>query len=229
MSLSMPHVLAALVLVAIAACSGDDDGPAAQPASEAASANTSTYSDDSRAKHDEILKILEPSTEEARRLEAVFQARERVLTGWLKANGDKLTELEQQLAAAARERDLAEVQRIKSLAQPLRDEFRNLIETHDRAVVDALDPQQRIKWAGHLLACRLLELMTSLNLSAEQTSAIRAEAVRVAQAAGGEPNPQAAGFLQLERLAESRVLTPDQARAYEVIKKWNRLRSLQGD
>ena len=216
-----------LSLVSIAACSNDGaNNDAGAPANEDLSVDAATAAD-SQAKLDEMLVVLDSSDEEAARLKAVFARRERALTGWWSAHGGDLTDLERQLAAAARDRNLAEVQRIKDQAQPLRDEFRGLIDAQELAVLAALSPASRTKWEAHRLAARLLKLMSPLNLSGEQTDAIRAEAVAAAQAAAAETLPQAAGFQRLEWAVESRVLTADQSRAYEAIKKKNQLRSLQ--
>ena len=71
--------------------------------------------------------------------------------------------------------------------------------------------------------------MSSLTLSPEQENAIRSNAAAAFQAAQQrhEPNPMAAGFLDLESWVEQQVLSPQQHTAYQDVKKANPMRSLQ--
>jgi hypothetical protein len=213
-------VAAALLLLAVACSSSDRQDGGDAPARLA-------VADDWTADYNQMVETLKLSPEDSGRLKSAFETRQQAIVDWMSANGDRLSDLEGEMAAAARARNLSEVDRIKSQAQPLRDELRGLIAARQQAVREALSPPQRAAWEGHQLAERILKLMTTLSLSADQVAAIRQEAVAAARAAATETNPQAAGFLQLERGVEARVLTAQQRTAYEGIKKKNPLRSLR--
>ena len=69
--------------------------------------------------------------------------------------------------------------------------------------------------------------MKALGLNKEQINQIQVAAVTVVESAMNEKNPEAVGFLTLEKTAESQVLTPGQRTAYQVEKKKNPMRSLR--
>jgi DNA mismatch repair ATPase MutS len=150
------------------------------------------------------------SDEEFAKVQEVFEARESEVSVWMAANGAKLEQLEKKMASAAKARDLTGVRNATSQAKPLRNELRELVATFRDAIPDALSEDNRFAWAAHQLSQRLLELMDELNLAPEQIEQIEAESHSAIQYAANESNPASAGFLTLEKFAETKVLTKDQ-------------------
>lgn len=181
------------------------------------------------AELDAMAAALPLSPGETDALRAAFQAVQDDLRGWMNGpDGQRLIELEADMAAAAKRKDLAGVQAATSAARPLRDTFEAKIAAGKQGMMDALTPENRSRWGGHRLASHMLELMAPLGLSPEQQAAIRdnAAAAMDKAAARGEPNPPAAAFLELEKWLESSVLTPEQRTAYEAVKRAHPMRSL---
>ena len=69
--------------------------------------------------------------------------------------------------------------------------------------------------------------MQPLNLSDQQISQVRTEALSTVRASANERNPKAAAYLKLEQTVELSVLTAEQRQAFQGIKKKNPLRSLK--
>ena len=181
------------------------------------------------AKKTTMIRVLGLNASEALRLGQAFDARYEAIEQFLSGEaGQRLITLEAELRVAAQAKDLAAVQRVIDEAQPLRDAFCQRIEEQEVALYDVLTPAQATHWQGYEVAVRLLETMGPVKLSAEQMVAISEAgppAFYRAQEAG-EVNPKAAAFLQLERWAESDVLSPEQRDTYEAIKGTKGLRSL---
>ncbi len=182
---------------------------------------------ESAREYAEMTAVLQLPEQEAARLKAAFDARDAAFSAWSAEKLKKLNELEAQMMRAARARDLSEVDRIKKQAEPLRDEMRALHKAHQETILEVLSPEQRLDWQGHKLSRRLLELMEPLALTDDQKGQIRKQARAAYQDAAGTPNPDAAGFLALEKSVERSVLAPQQQAAYQAIKKKHPLRSLR--
>lgn len=181
---------------------------------------------DWRAEYEQMNAALELSDEEQVRLQAAFEAREEEHATWMAAHGAELRQLEEKMMAAAKSRDLGGVRSAKAKATPLRNELRELLNRHEDFVTAALSDENQLAWAAALLADRLLELMTPLDLTKEQRSQIQAQAAVAAQQSAGEPNPPAAGFVSLEKKVEATILTAAQKEAYAAVKKKYPMRSL---
>lgn len=172
------------------------------------------------------------SLDEAERasLTGAFLERDDVLREWLEGpEGRRLIELEAQLADAAGSRDLSGVRAITSEASPLRRKFERLVADSEATLLSTLTPEQQRDWDTWRLSKKLLDLMEGIGLSEEQKLQIRERAFDfLAQAHGaGEPNPEAAAFLEFERWAQRSVLDSTQSGMYEEIKRENPLRSLR--
>jgi len=190
-------------------------------------AESAKTKDDWTVEYEKMGSVLELSEEESTNLKAAFQSRERAFSVWMSENGARLEQLERQMFAAAKSRDLAGFKRAKTQVGPLRNELRSLLKTHQDNLQGTLSAENRRQWNAYKMAEKLLKLMEPLNLTEEQISAIRPQAVSVVQASAHEQNPKAIGYLRLEQAVESSVLTADQRQAFEAIKKKNRLRSLK--
>jgi hypothetical protein len=197
--------------------------------SPAGDQDSSSSARDWKAEFEEMVSTLELNDQEAAKLKQAFEKREGALAAWFNEKGAQLKELEKEMLAAARNRDLPGVRDLKEKAQPLRDELRKTAETLEASIRAALPESRRVEWEAHRLAKRLIGLMESLKLSAEQVATIDFKAAEALKFAAGEKNPQAAGFLKLERDVEQSVLTPEQREPYQAIKKKNPLRSLKTD
>ncbi|MCH2201037.1 MAG: hypothetical protein MK102_03640 [Fuerstiella sp.] len=175
----------------------------------------------------EMEAALPLSNEEVATLKSAFQTRQTAISSWMEANGDTLEQLEKQMAAAARSRNLAGLRKAKAEATPLRNELRDLIEAHEKSILGALSIENATAWNAHRLSQRVLSSMKPLDLNKEQISQIQIAAVTVVESVMNKKNPEAAGFLALEKTAESQVLTSDQRTAYQMEKKKSPMRSLQ--
>jgi len=210
-----------------AAASGDQaakDGDADDAADAAAESKAKR---DWKSEYKRMDAALDLADDEANAVQAALRAGDEAIAQWQAENGAKLSELERQMFAAAKARDLPGMQKFTAQAGPLRNEFRALVAQQLANIHDALSPENRHRWEGHLLAERVIEMMQPLDLNAEQIAEIRERAVTVAKAASKEINPQAAGYLVLEKSIESSVLSPIQRKAFEAVKKKHPIRSLR--
>lgn len=223
-----------LLIVAMSAISCRPNDEAASDATESSNAAKAEIPEvpkaaeiDWAAEYERMTSALELSEDEEAALRSAFQAREQAVADWMQSTGAQLTQLEREMAAAAKDRDLREVQRTTMEARPLRDELRTLIESHQAAILAALSPANRLDWAAYELAERLLNLMEPLDLTPLQVEKIRDESRSAVQASSEESNPSAAGFLKLEQTVEADVLAEDQRREFAAIKQKNPMRSLK--
>jgi hypothetical protein len=128
---------------------------------------------------------------------------------------------------AAKSKDLGSLQNWKQKAEPLKKELVDTAERFKVTIREALPAKKRLEWEAHKLYERLLELMQPLNLSEEQKKEVRAKSHTAAEESAEEANPQASGFLKAEREVETDVLSPEQQKEYESIKKKHPLRSMK--
>jgi len=171
--------------------------------------------------------VLELSDQEKAKLKTAFEARAEAITRWRAENGAKLAQFEQEMKQAAKARDLADLRQAKSKAEPLRNELRELSQTHQANIREALSPEYRRQWEAHQVSERILDIMQPLTLSDQQISQVRTEAISAVRASVNEPNPGSAAYLKLERMVELSVLETEQRQAFQEIKKKNPLRSLR--
>lgn len=228
-----PHLVPTLALLAlhtllIAACAPGNG--ATDPALDLASAEAGLREESGEsAQPDEMVRVLGLDPAAASALREAFARRDAEVESWIGGErGQRLIRLEAEMFAAVEARKLDDVKRATAEATPLRDELRQLIADHETSILDSLGPERRVQWEGYEVARKMLDLMQPLELNFQQAQAIEqggpaalAQAMRT-----GEPNPQAAAFLELEKWVEESVLTPDQRAAYQDIKASNKLRSL---
>src|SRR5262245_57901926 len=126
-----------LLFAASAVSCGQQDGggrssaPASQPSQQPASASPSVPAPpDWTAEYDKMAATLRLSPNEIDKLKAAFQTREGVISQWTAEKGGQLKDLEKQMAAATKARDLAAVNRLTEQAKPLRNELQELVKTH---------------------------------------------------------------------------------------------------
>ena len=170
---------------------------------------------------------LQLTEEESSRLQAAFVSREADVSQWMASKGVMLEGLEEQMAAAAKSKDLAGVRSARVKAEPLRNELRALLETHQADIDAVLSPDNAAAWAAYQLTIRVTDLMSDLSLTPAQEKDINAAAMTAVQDSVNEKNPCAAGFLALEKMIESQILTAEQRKSYELVKKKNPMRSLR--
>ena len=226
-------LILAVAMTAVSCTSKNSDRPASNAPAAAESETDAKGAEDAApprgdwtAEYDAMSVALELSEDEQAALRAAFLAREEEVSAWMSGKGVQLVELEKKMSDAAKAQDLAGVRQATSQAKPLRSELRELIKSHQEAIVNALSADNQHNWAAHELAQRLCELMEPLELTEEQISQIHAESHSAVQASVNETNPSAAGFLKLEQAAEAGVLTLEQRQAYGEMKRQNPMRSL---
>jgi hypothetical protein len=204
---------------------GSDDSNDELKVSDSGSEDGSDDSaDDWKPEFARMESELELSDAESNALQAAFEAREADVSAWMTQKGVRLRTLESTMKSAARSKDLGGVRKAIAEAKPLREELRSVINEAQEAITTALTDANQTAWKAVLLRDRLLELMEPLQLSDEQEQLIHAEARNVVQSSVAEVNPEAAGFIKLEKAVESSILTPAQRVDYEPIKKKNALR-----
>lgn len=228
----MRQVMLIAVCATIVSCTQSDPDPETTSQERGTVEGSQQRQDNKPAPKDdelyaEMVSVLELTDEESANLQGAYRARNEAHSTWMAENGAKLTRLEREMAEAAKARDLSGVKASKAQAEPLRDELRNLLDAHQEAIHAALSAENQERWKAHLLGNRLLKLMEPLDLSEEQVSEVHAQAVLAVQASANESNPEAAGFLQLEKSVEASVLSSAQRQAYEGVKEKNPLRSLR--
>jgi len=171
-------------------------------------------------------RVLQLSDEESRHLQSAFMAREKEITRWKNENGARLQQLEAQMRSAARSKEPAGVRTATSQATPLRNELRELVADHAEKIDSILTRQNQLAWSAHLLSERVIDLMKDVSLTSRQIDQINAQAVLAVQDSAKQKNPEAFGYLELERFAESKILTADQLSVWEPIRKKHPMRSL---
>ena len=179
------------------------------------------------AEYEQMNTVLELPDQEKAKLKAAFEAYAEAVTQWWTEKGAELPQFEQQMKRAVKARDLAGLRRAKAKAEPLRNELRELLKTHESNIREVLSPKYRLKWEAHQVSERILDLMQPLNLSDQQISQVRTEALSTVRASVNEPNPKAAAYLKLEQTVELSVLTAQQRQTFQEIKKKSPLRSLK--
>ena len=143
--------------------------------------------------------------------------------------GKDLMAEEAELKKAVEQKNLSAVRSITARAAPKRRAMEGAVQQVEEGALAALPPEKLNQWNGHRVAKELLTLMEPLGLNGDQWNAIYGTgtmAVLDAQQKG-EPNPMAAGFIQLEVWAEQNVLMQEQYAQYQDIKKQNPMRSLK--
>ncbi len=223
------------LLFGAVSCNQGNGGPDADvPSSDQSQAGPGTDTDRAAppetawtAEYEQISAVLELSDQEKSKLKAAFEARAEALTQWWTEKGAKLAQFERQMKRAAKDRDLTGFRRATAKAKPLRNELGRLLKTHRSNILEALSPEYRLKWDAHQVSERILDLMQPLNLSDQQITQVRTEALSTVRASVNKPNPRAAAYMKLELTVERSVLTTEQRQAYQEIKKKNSLRSLK--
>lgn len=175
----------------------------------------------------EMQEVLDMSSDEKRQLEATFEQHVQKLQTWYQEHGQRIAEGDRIAIEAARNRDLARLRKIKQEIVPLKQEAMALHKTMDNAVLDALTETNRNRWQAHRLTSRFLELAESLELSDSQQTQVGELAIEAAKHVRNQATPQAAGFLELEKRVEAKVLDAEQRTKYEEIKAKNKMRSLK--
>ena len=176
-----------------------------------------------------MVSVLGLNQGESQGLRIAFEDREAEVGAWIRGErGVKLAQLEGEMKAAAKNKDLAETKRTISAADPLRKELRNLVDSHEANILGSLTPERQIQWDGYKIAEKLLGLMALLALDATQQQQIRNAAVEsISQAVwSGQVNPRAAGYLELEKWVENQLLSDSQYDAFQDLKKKSPMRSL---
>lgn len=178
---------------------------------------------------DDLALVLKLSDEESKAFQLNLSKHNDALRAWVEGEkGQRLIALEAEIRIKSTEKDLAGLRSVIGQATPLRNEIGRLIESSREELLDSLGFSRRCIWEGDRVATALLELIAPLALDTAQESLIHQGAQHLIVQAHGdnEPNPKAATFLELEKMAEQDVLTPEQREAYQAIKKQHPMRSL---
>ncbi len=230
------HILTCCLALTIGACSpsakndssnsGDSD-PSKSNAAETKQNKIKKSLDEWKIVFAEMQQVLELSNDESEKLKQTFEHQVNLLKQWYDENGAKIAEGDRQIRDAARDRNLAAVRKIQQEVGAVKRKGMAMHAAMDAAVLQALSESHRHRWLGHRLAARFLQLTEPLKLSDEQKTQINQLAIDAAKQTSSTPNPQAAGFLELEKKAEAQVLNATQKSDYAAIKKRNKMRSLK--
>lgn len=218
-------LLTTLIALGMVACA-----PAAPPAPTTQTEETAKTSAPSfDEQYQEMAGALALSPGESEALKAAFDSQEQRITEWLEGpEGQALYAEEEALRKATKEKDLEGVRAITRKSVTQRDKFRAIIDETDVNIRATLSPDQLLRWDGHRIAEKLLELLSGITLTADQQNSIREQAPAAIDYAtrNGEPNPMAAGYIELEQWVEEQILNPDQRTAFEAIKKSHPMRTM---
>ena len=176
---------------------------------------------------DEMTTVLNLNEVDQKQLRAAFEQRVLTLQTWYAENGEKVAQADAEAFRAMESKDLSRLRQLKKEITPLKNEVMKLHEAMDNAVLNALDESKRYQWQGYRLASRLMQLCEPIEVTNDQRQQIMQMGVRVAESVKEKPVPQSAGFMELEKLVESKVFTLEQRESYSKIKNENKLRSLK--
>ncbi len=224
MKMCCARMIAVVVALLLSACGQAPDSPTPAAAVEEAEAP------DWQAGYEEMVAVLSLSSAEQTHLRETMAREYEAFAAWMAGpDGQAVREEDAALRAAAEARDVQAVRRITGQAQTARAAMRARLDAVTEATLAALPPAQRQAWAAHQMVSKMLETMAPLGLSAQQEQALRTAAPQAYGAAvqRGESNPASAADLDLERYAETQLLTPDQATRYAEVKRDNLMRSLR--
>jgi len=175
----------------------------------------------------EMTDVLQLDPAQQERLKSTFEEHVTRLKAWYEQHGATIARADRQAIQAARNRDLATIRKLKEEVTPRREEVARMHQEMDRAIDMALDEDKRFRWQGHRLAARLFELCEDFEWSEGQKERITELAVEAAKRVQSTPNPQAAGFIELEKRVEREVFNQQQRTEYQEIKDANKLRTLR--
>jgi hypothetical protein len=178
---------------------------------------------------DTMMRVMQPDPAQRSALDQAYTARDEAVGAWLAGEkGHRLIALEAKMRTAAKAKDLNGVRAATSQATPLRNELRELVASHQAAILDVFSPAQQLQWSGYEVASAMLALMEPLNLAPDQIAAIeQGGPSAVAQAMDrGAANPKAEAYLALEQWAKDAVLSAEQTAQYGSIKESKPMRSL---
>ncbi len=195
-------------------------------ASEQQRIQAEAVNDDAR---DTMMRVMEPDPAQRLALDQAYASRDEAIGAWIAGEkGERLIALEAEMRTAAKKKNLAGVRAATSQSTPLRNELRELVVSHQAAILGVFSPAQRLQWSGYEVASAMLALMEPLNLVPDQIAAIeQGGPSAVAQAEGrGAANPKAEAFMALEQWAEGAVLSAEQTAQYGTIKESKPMRSL---
>ena len=157
-----------------------------------------------------MTRVLELSPEQQTRITDVFKARAQAVQTWQDAHEKELQELQKAMSDAAGRNDADGVaQAARQLAQ-LQAGLEQVVTESDSRLMEALTPEQRLRWQEHQAIVYVQTVFAKARLSEEQLAKARAA---WAQASGGKVIEDRVAWrkaLDAVREQVQAVLTPEQ-------------------
>lgn len=157
-----------------------------------------------------MTRVLELSPEQQAKITEVFKARAQAVLAWQDAHEKELQELQKAMTDAAGRNDADGVaQAAKQLAQ-LQAGLEQVVAESDSRLMEALTPEQRLRWQEHQAIVFVQTVFAKARLSEEQLAKARAA---WAQTSGGKVIEDRADWrkaLDALRGQVQAVLTPEQ-------------------
>lgn len=194
--------------------------PASQPTTAPATAAGVRAEDDAESLQ-ALQRELNLTGDAAAELRRRIQAAEASLEAWKQSEaGQELAALAKQRALASQARDLQRANDLWSRMRPLLAEQSERQRELRRDILMSLTPEQRQQWAGYLLASRVAQDLSRVQLTPQQQAELRTMAQQRIGAAISPERVQEDPFLlwlnefrpRLIDAARQHLLTPEQQR-----------------
>lgn len=179
-----------------------------------------------------IVEVLSLSDEEAAAFEAIHKRYGEDLAKWHESDGKEMRSLQKQALQAARNRDLAALNRLKAAgAKEKVAKFtaaeRAIQKEYSTALIGAIPDDRLDRWKAYRVAVTLLDFLEPLNLTEAQKSSVHELAPTAIRSVSKESNWQGYGTSKLEKLFEKQILDADQQDEFETLKSKNKMRMLK--
>ena len=179
-----------------------------------------------------IVDVLSLNDEEAAAFEAIHKRYGEALAEWHESDGKEMRSLQKQALQAARNRDLAALNRLnaagaKEKVAKFTAAQRAIQNEYAAALINAIPDDQLNRWKAYRVAVTLLDFLQPLNLTDAQKAAVHELAPTAIRSVGKESNWQGYGTSQLEKLFENQILDADQQDEFETLKSKNKMRMLK--
>jgi len=175
----------------------------------------------------EMKAVLDLDAAEQEKIESTYRHHVSSIQAWYQEHGQTIAQSDAEALDAIESRDVNRLKRLTKKITPLRNEVMKMHTAMDKAVLDAFTEKTRFRWQGYRLASRLFQLCKKIDLNEQQRKQIVELGASAAEWVKAKTNPQAAGFMELEKRVEAQVFTATQLQNYAEIKDKNKLRSLK--
>lgn len=123
---------------------------------------------------DLFLRECKPTEEQQTAIKEKFKLKQTALETWEKANADKVKAAGEAVKVARQGTDTSAQKKAADALKELTTSRTQVIAEADKAIIGALNDEQKLTWAGVQMAQTMLPRFKKANLSDEQTAKIKA-------------------------------------------------------